>query len=499
MFNIKIKTGNKLNLTSGSLVLSFLNDVKELKENLEQLAADYNLSITQIQKKAFLSKKGSEIKVYKSDAKPDLFVIQKVKTDEGFSADYFRNFMAGFMPSITDTEIKTLNIVVPGFEPFSKFFADESYYVQSIVEGVYYGNYVYDKYQTEKKEVKPLEVLIYSKNSKLVEKAITTAEVLMKGVCFTRDLQNEPSMYLAPAALSAIIKQQLTKAKVKVTVFDEKEIMKRKMGGVLAVGSGSSNPPRFIVMEYKPAVKQKTKPKRIALVGKGVTFDSGGISLKPASDMWEMKADMSGAAVVAGTILAAAASKLNIEIIGIIPAVENMPSGSAYRPGDIVKTASGKTIEVDNTDAEGRIVLADALDYASKLKPDAIIDLATLTGAVVVALGEYTAGLFTKDEKLAEVLYKSGLKTNDRVWRMPMWDEYNKLNKSEIADVKNMGGKWGGAISAAKFLEVFVDKNIPWAHVDIAGPAFANGLNNYSKTYMTGFGVRLIFDFLQNF
>jgi leucyl aminopeptidase len=210
-----------------------------------------------------------------------------------------------------------------------------------------------------------------------------------------------------------------------------------------------------------------------------------------------MKPDMSGAAVVAGTLLAAAKSNLPVDILGIIPAAENMVSGKAVRPGDIIRTASGKSIEIIDTDAEGRVILSDALDYASKGKPDVIIDLATLTGSCVVALGEFVAGLFTKDEALSKEIYSAGLVTHDRVWPMPMWDDYHEMIKSDIADVKNLGGKWGGAISAAKFLENFVDKKIPWAHLDIAGPSMANNYNNYTKKYMTGFGVRLLFEYLR--
>jgi leucyl aminopeptidase len=225
-------------------------------------------------------------------------------------------------------------------------------------------------------------------------------------------------------------------------------------------------------------------------------FDSGGISIKPAQNMWEMKADMSGAAVVAGVILSAVSAKLNINLIGVIPAAENMPSGTAFKPGDIIRTASGKTVEIDNTDAEGRVVLADALDYASKEKPDIILDLATLTGACVVALGDFTAGLFTKNDDLSAKLAASSKTTHERIWPMPMWDDYNKYNKSELADIKNLGGRWGGAVYAAKFLENFVDKKIPWAHLDIAGPAMPNDFSSYTKIYMTGFGVRLLFDYL---
>jgi leucyl aminopeptidase len=498
MYKFKIKTDVKPNLTSGSAVIAFLIDNKELKKDLAVLAKEFELQISSIQEKSFLAEEGSGIKIYKTENRPDLFIIHKIKIDENFSVDYFRNFFAGFIPQLTSDEIKTLSIALPDYQLFDKYFPNAEYLAQSIVEGVYYGGYSFDKYKSDKKKKKELEVVLFSDTAKELAKVIDQTGNLMHAVTFTRNLQNEPGMHLPPEELSARIEKTLSKEKIKVTIFDEKEIKKRKMGGVLAVGGGSANPPRFIVLEYKPSIRGKVKPKRIALVGKGVTFDAGGISLKPAAGMGEMKADMSGAAVVSGILLAAALSNLPVELIGVIPSVENMPSGKAYRPGDIVVTASGKTIEVDNTDAEGRIILADALDYASKLKPDLIIDLATLTGAVVVALGEYTAGLFTKDEALADKLYKSGLKTTDRVWRLPLWNEYDNLIKSDVADVKNTGGRWGGAITAAKFLEKFVDKNISWAHIDIAGPAMANNFNNYSKTFMTGFGVRLLFDFLIN-
>jgi leucyl aminopeptidase len=480
------------------MLLTFLYDGKELKDNLSSLEKQYNFLTAEWQRKSFLGKNGADLQITGTEGKPDVIYIQKVKADESLTADYFRNFLAGFIPSLKDKGISILNIIVPAVEKIKDLFQDEKYLAQSIAEGVYYGNYSFDKYKSDAEAPMPLEVIIIAKDNRAGDSGVFYANLIMKGVNYARDLQNEPSSNLSPSDLAESITRKLKKERVKVAIFDEKELTKRKMGGILAVGRGSKNPPRLIVMNYAPATGEKLKLKKIALVGKGVTFDSGGISLKPAANMGEMKADMSGAAVVAGTILAAAASNLPVEITGIIPAVENMPSGSSYKPGDIVRTASGKTIEIDNTDAEGRVALSDALDYASKLKPDMIIDLATLTGAVVVALGEFVAGLFTKDEKLADELYKSGLKTYDRVWRLPLWDEYSKLNKSDVADVKNSGGRWGGAVSAAKFLEVFVDKNVPWAHIDIAGPAIANDFNNYTKPYMTGFGVRLLFDFLIN-
>jgi leucyl aminopeptidase len=497
MFIVNIKSGGKKIVYKPlSISLKFMVDEKKLESSFLALEAVFNIRFSPLQKKNFLSKNGNQIRVSKKEGKPDSVIISKVKVDESFSVDYFRNHLAGFLPSLESEQVKNLHIFIPKFEIFKKQFTSEEYYYQTFIEGILLGNYSFDKYKADKKEPKNLSVFFYADNQKKLNQAISTALIVMEGVNFTKDLQNEPGSVLTPDALSKRIGTELPVYGVKVTIFNEKEIRKKKMGGLLAVGSGSNNPPRFIILEYKGAARNKKKT--VALVGKGITFDSGGISIKPASNMGEMKADMSGAAVVAGTVLAAAKAKLPVNILGVIPTAENMPSGSSMRPGDIVVTASGKSIEVDNTDAEGRMILSDALDFASGKKPDVIIDLATLTGACVVALGEFVAGLFTKDDKLAEELYQKGLKTYDRLWRLPMWDDYNELIKSDVADVKNVGGRWGGAITAAKFLEKFVDKNISWAHLDIAGPAIANDYNNYTKKYMTGFGVRLLFDYLAN-
>jgi len=421
-------------------------------------------------------------------------ILHKVNPDKKFTPDYFRNYCAGLINNIKNEKIKELHIFLPSYSKFKMYFSDESYFYQTFAEGFVLGAYNFDKYFTEKNPVKKIDIIFHSENLTKCRKGLKNAQVVTEGINFTKDLQNEPGITLTPSEFARRIASKFRGTSVKVTVFNEKEIKKRKMGGLLAVGMGSSNPPRFIVLRYNGGKNKNSKP--IALVGKGITFDSGGISIKPASGMGEMKADMSGAGVVAGLFLSAVKAKLPVNLIGIIASAENMPSGSSMRPGDIVITSSGKSIEVDNTDAEGRMVLSDALHYASKQKPKLILDLATLTGACVVALGELTAGMFTKDEKLKEKLYTSGLKTYDRVWPMPLWDDYNYLIKSKVADVKNVGGRWGGAITAAKFLEIFVDENIPWVHLDIAGPATANDFNNYTRKFMTGFGVRLLFDFI---
>jgi len=502
MFELKITSGTKkIAYKNLSLAVKFLVDDGTLKKNISNIERIFNCKLTELQKNNFVSKEIDEIRISKPSGKPDEIIIKKVKLNEQFDVDFFRNYLSSLIERISNEQIKFLHINLPSFNIFKKYFDDEEYFYQTFVEGIYFGNYSFDKYKSEKKSAKPLEVFFYSENEKKIKNAINSANIVMNAVYFVRDLQNEPSNELTPELLAKRISAEAKKYGVKATVFDEREIAKRKMGGLIAVGKGSVNKPRFIILEYKPAVKagknKKSKVKKIALVGKGMTFDTGGISLKPSKSMGEMKNDMAGASVVAGTVIAAAKNKLPVHLIGLIPTAENMPSGEAFKPGDIVKTASGKTIEIDDTDAEGRVILADALEFASQLKPNQIIDLATLTGACVVALGEFVAGLFTKNDELADNLYKSGFKTFDRLWRLPLWDDYHKLNESSIADVKNLGGRWGGAISAAKFLENFVDKKIPWAHLDIAGPSIHNDSRHYTKKYMTGFGVRLLVDYLK--
>lgn len=498
MFNLSVKSGGKKIIYKPlSISLKYLIDEKNFEKSFSVLEKIFHLKLSKLQKKNFLSKKVNQIRVTKPDGKPDALIISKLKIDESFSSDFFRNHLAGVIKELRNEEVKNLHIFIPSYGVFKKYFESEKYFYQTFVEGLYLGNYSFSKYKEENNKDKSITVLFYADNEKLLKTAIKNAKCVMAGVNFTKDLQNEPASSLRPFELSKKIKSKLSGEGISVTVFDEPEIKRRKMGGLLAVGKGSSSKPKFIVLKYKPK-RRKKNTKKIALVGKGVTFDSGGYCVKPPQGMIEMKADMSGAAVVAGTMLAAAQLQLQTEIIGIIPAAENMISGEAMRVGDVVKTASGKTIEVGHTDAEGRMILADALDYASKQKPDEIIDFATLTGACVVALGQNAAGLFTKYDKLADKIIFAGKKSFDRVWQLPMWDEYHKANESKVADVNNDGGRWAGAITAAKFLEVFVDKKIPWAHIDIAGPASAHNLNNYTKDYMTGFGVRLMAEYLSS-
>lgn len=496
MFKLNIKSGDKkLVYKPLSIVYKYVFDDGKLQTGLKNLERIFNIKFSELDKKNFVFEKYNRLRISNPKSKPDELVIRKIKIDDKFNVEVFRDDLASFVCSLTKENPKYLHITIPSFRYVKEYFKDEEYYYQTFIEGIHYGNYSFNKYKSDSKYNRELNVLFYADDVKKLRSAVLKAANIMQGVELARNFQNEPANNLTPQKFAKSV-LELKGNGIRVKVFNEDDIKRMNMGGLTAVGKGSYNKPRFIIIEYKPSKKRAGKLKKIALVGKGITFDSGGISIKPSSGMWEMKGDMSGAAVVAGTILAVSRNQDNVHLFGIIPAAENMLSGESFRPGDILKTASGKTIEVDDTDAEGRVVLADALDYASKLKVDEIIDLATLTGAVVVALGEIAAGLFTNDDRLADNLYRSGMKTYDRVWRLPLWDDYNKLNKSEVADVKNYGGKWAGAISAAKFLENFVDKKISWAHLDIAGPALKNPSVSYGKKFMTGFGVRLLVDYI---
>jgi leucyl aminopeptidase len=360
-------------------------------------------------------------------------------------------------------------------------------------------SFTFHQYKTKKNDEKVhLEKIHFVTDE--VEKTKKIYEPLacvVEGVHLTRTVVSEPPNVLYPETMAEYAKE-LTKIGVQVEVFNKQDIQRLKMGGLLGVAQGSAKDPRFIVMQWTNGDK---KQQPVALVGKGVTFDSGGISIKPAANMEDMKYDMAGAGVVLGTMKALALRKAKVNVVGIMAMCENMPSGSALRPADILTTMSGQTVEVQNTDAEGRLILADALWYAQdRFKPQAMIDLATLTGAIVVSLGEEYAGLFSNNHDLAARLLKCGDDVGEKVWRLPMGPEYDKEIDSVIADMKNIGsGRGGGSITAAQFLERFVN-DVPWAHLDIAGTAWNKKGRPLSEKGATGFGVRLLNQyFLENF
>ena len=324
-----------------------------------------------------------------------------------------------------------------------------------------------------------------------------TFESVKEGVFLARDLVSEPPNELNPKNYTEEIKK-LNKLGLKVEVFGEKDLKKMGMNSLLGVGKGSANETFLVTIKWNG---KKDKGKPLCFVGKGVCFDTGGISLKPARFMEEMKYDMGGSAVVVGLMKTLALRKAKINVVGVVGLVENMPGSNAQRPGDIVKSYSGKTIEVLNTDAEGRLVLADALAYAEKkFEPKFIIDLATLTGAIIVALGEEYAGLFSNDDQLCERLFKIGNSINEKVWRLPLHKNYDKLINSKYADVQNINYAGGaGSITAAQFLQRFILNKTPWAHLDIAGMAFSKKAASINSGGATGFGVRLLNDLIKNY
>ena len=334
------------------------------------------------------------------------------------------------------------------------------------------------------------KIVIHSADAKAATQAFAADRAIAEGVTLARDLVNEPANVLGPGEFAERTKE-LENAGVQVEVLGPKALQKLGMNALLAVGQGSDRPSHVAVMQWKGLGARGSDP--IIFVGKGVTFDTGGISLKPAAGMEDMKGDMAGAAAVVGLMRALAERKAKVNAVGIVGLVENMPSGRAQRPGDVVTSMSGQTIEVLNTDAEGRMVLADCLWYAQdRFKPKALINLATLTGAVMVALGKEHAGLFSNNEELTGWLIDAGRDTGERLWRLPLGPKYDKMIDSKVADMKNTGGKWGGSISAAQFLQRFIKDGTAWAHLDIAGTGLASLDSEINRSWGSGFGVRLL-------
>jgi len=363
---------------------------------------------------------------------------------------------------------------------------------QMITEGVISGLYDFDKYKTDKKEINVKEFIIAeidNEKYKQAKKGVEQGLIVAESVNNARDLINESSQYLYPETLADYA---VKNSGVKTTVYNKTQIQKMGMNAFLAVGQGSIHEPKLIHMVYKPEKKAK---KKIAIIGKGITFDAGGLDLKPAASMLTMRDDMSGAAAVITTMQAISKIKPNVEVHAIVAACENMPSGKAYKPGDVLISKTGRTIEIDNTDAEGRVTLADALAYAEELKVDEIIDIATLTGACMVALGTVASGIMGNDDKKIKEFIEVAKLSGEKFWQLPMDEEYGDTLKSDIADTKNTGGRMGGASAAGVFLSKFISKT-PWIHLDIAGTAFLDKANAEGIKNATGVGIRSLIKYI---
>lgn len=372
--------------------------------------------------------------------------------------------------------------------------------VADLAAGLKLRHYRFDRYKTKKKDEEngpaaKLTITLHVADPSAVEAALEKRLATVEGTLLARDLINEPPNVLGPVEF-ADIAGDLAKLGLEIDTLTPEEMKERGMGALLAVAQGSVRPARLVVMQWNGG-KKKDAP--VAFVGKGVVFDTGGISIKPAGAMEDMKGDMGGAAAVTGLMKAVALRKAKANVVGVIGLVENMPDGNAYRPGDILTSMSGQTIEVINTDAEGRLVLADALWYTQdRFKPKFMVNLATLTGAILVSLGHDFAGLFSNDDDLARNLYAAGLASGEKVWRLPMGPAYDKLIESRFADMKNTGGRYGGSITAAQFLQRFVN-DTPWAHLDIAGAAFGAPTTDTNSGWAPGFGVALLDRLIKDF
>lgn len=414
-----------------------------------------------------------------------------------YTLELARQAISAIAPMLDKHSVKTLSVLTASKLPKDSASPEEA--IAAATEGLLLALYRFEEYKRPEPNAAraKIESIVWILNRPAertkVLRGARRGEILAETTNYTRSLANHPGNYMTPEALAEEAKTLSRKYKLACKILEKGDMKKLGMNALLAVNQGSALPPKFIVLEY---IGKKSAPLTV-LVGKGITFDSGGISLKPGKAMDEMKFDMCGAAAVLGTLRAAAELKLPLRLVGLVPATENLPSGSAVKPGDVVKAMSGKTIEVLNTDAEGRMILADALAYAARYKPKLVIDLATLTGACVVALGTEYAGAFATDERLLSKLKKAADKTGEKLWPLPLAPEYEEDIKSPVADIKNIGmeGKGGGTITAALFLKEFV--SYPWIHLDIAGTAWTTSGRSYHPKGATGYGVRLLVEFLR--
>jgi leucyl aminopeptidase len=407
-----------------------------------------------------------------------------------FKAYDLRRVAGAAVRSLKSRGIRSFAFVAPSGIP-----AEEA--VRAIVEGAFIGNFDPDYYRSDRTNQKIDALTIVTSGDKAaLEKAASEAQIIGESQNFTRDLVNEPSNRMTPTILADRAKKMCQEVGLPCEVFGADKIKEMKMGAFWSVAQGSDEPPALIVMKYEPA-GAPNKPV-LGLVGKGVTFDTGGISIKPADGMEKMKYDMAGGATMIGAMRAIALLKPKVKVIGIVCATENMPSGKAQKPGDVQIAMSGKSIEIINTDAEGRLVLADGLFYARQLGCTHLVDAATLTGAVVVALGYANAGVFSNDDELYERFHQATEKAGEKMWRLPLDDEYKENIKSSIADMVNSGGRWGGAINAAMFLKEFAEET-PWVHLDIAGTAWTEEQKPWIAKGPSGIALRSLVQFVKDF
>jgi leucyl aminopeptidase len=488
---IKVRIGDIGTTKADAILLGIFEDEKKTAGDIANLDKSLNGEIAKLLKQGEIKGKQSEITVIHSLGKipSDRVTVIGLGKKEDLTEDKIRIITADACRALRKKGAKQIDVTLSGVG-VNGITAQTS--AQAIAEGALLGLYTFTRHLSKKSEQGEIEQLMITdrnnKNKTAIEHGVNTGTILAEAANLARDMVNEPGNFMTPAIMAAEAKKIAKKYNLTVDVFEREQIQKLGMGAFLGVAQGSAQPPKFIVLKYQG---KNAKTIDIALVGKGLTFDSGGISLKPSADMGDMKSDMAGGASVIAAISAIAQFRPKVNVMAIVAATENMPSGTAVKPADILTAMNGKTIEVENTDAEGRLTLADALGYANKQGAKQIIDIATLTGACVVALGDVTTGAFTNNQALVDKVIAAANSAGDKMWQLPMFDEYKEQNKSDVADLKNTGGRKAGAITAALFVGEFAEKT-PWVHLDIAGTALLDKPKGYYVKGATGVPTRTL-------
>jgi len=488
---IKVITGDIAKIKADAIIVNFFEGLKSPDGDITAVDKALDGAITQLISQGEIKGKLNEITLVHSLGKlpaARVVVVGLGKQSE-LSLDKVRGAAGETCRWLRQRDVGSVATTAQG-TGINNISPEDS--AQAITEGALLGLYLFRKHMTREDdkpgEVKQLLIVGSDKAKTQLEKGSAKGKVLAEATNLARDMVNEPANYMTPTHMAEMAMKLAQSHGLEVTILDQKKMAELGMGALLGVAQGSQQPPKFIILKYKGSDSASTN---VALVGKGLTFDSGGISLKPSEKLEEMKGDMAGGAAVMAAISAIAQLKPKINAMAVIPATENLPSGSALKPGDILTAMNGKTIEIISTDAEGRLILADALTYAKKLGAEFIVDVATLTGACRVALGDITSGAFGNNQNLMDRVTAASTEAGEYIWQMPMYDEYKEQNKSDVADVKNVGGRYAGAITAAKFLAEFIN-DTPWVHLDIAGTSLSEKDRGYTVKGATGVPVRTL-------
>lgn len=498
--NITILFPNELKSKAHLFVVGSFEGETNLPKELSSLdPRAYELSKAAFKAKRFNGKEGEQFSSFDAGlVQGNEFVLVGLGKKDKWSYEKLRKKVAGVFNYGKGNNAKNIRILSESFAGGTIRLSDIA---EAMPETIELADYQFDKYITRDKDERATRKvdsveLVFSKpiQKKNIDQALQRAQVIAEAVNFTRNMINEPANVMNPQEIAEHARTVAREGKLRVEILSVEQIKKLGMGGIIGVAQGSHNPPQLIVLEYGSSHKAEGT---ICLVGKGVTFDTGGISIKPSRDMEKMKYDMSGAAAVIGIMKAVSQLKPKLHVVAVAPCVENMPGGGAQRPGDIIKMMNGKSVEVINTDAEGRLILADALAYTEKFKPKAIIDLATLTGACAVTFADKAIGLLGTDPRLVEKVRQAGEKVGERCWELPLWDEYFDIIKGHHSDIMNAGSGYGGTITAAMFLKEFVPIK-SWVHLDIAGTAWVDSAKPYNFRGATGVGVRLVLELLRS-